>query len=319
MKPPLALVVLLSFCGALFAADSQPAADPVVQAAEFQFAAGQLKPQSGHIVLHGGLAMADLPANLRYLSPADTRTVLTKIWGNPDGPDTLGMIVPKDFDPNSAASWAVVMTYEEDGYVKDDDAATIDYTKLLAQMKEGVAEANKEREKQGYHTVDLVGWARPPHYDATAKKLYWAKELNFGGESAHTLNYNIRMLGRRGVLVLNAVAGMNQLATVEAATPAILGAVNFQEGHRYADFNGDTDKVATYGIAALVAGGLAAKAGFFKLLWVGLLAFKKVIIIALIALASQFKKLLAWIRSRQTKSAFVAPTGSDAPPPPAAG
>src|SRR2546426_2131137 len=33
------------------------------------------------------------------------------------------------------------------------------------------------------------------------------------------------------------------------------------EGHRYADFVPGTDKVAEYGIAALIAGGVAAKAG----------------------------------------------------------
>lgn len=317
MKLPL---VLLAFGLAvrLLAADPAPAADAAAKIAELQRAARALKPQSGEIVLRGGIAKATLPAGLRYLDAADTRTVLTKLWGNPTGPDTLGMIVPKGFDPLAADGWAVVITYEEDGYVKDDDAATIDYTKLLAEMKEGVAAANEERRKQGYQPIELVGWAKPPRYDAAAKKLYWAKDVKFGHSSEHTLNYSIRMLGRRGVLVLNAVAGMDQLGTVEAATPTILEAVNFQEGHRYADFNGDTDKVATYGIAALVAGGIAAKAGFFKLLWVGILAFKKIIIVALIGLGSQFKKLLAWIRGRRTKSAFVAPTEGDAPPPPAA-
>lgn len=76
---------------------------------------------------------------------------------------------------------------------------------------------------------------------------------------ARRLNYNIRMLGRRGVLVINVVAGMPQLADVEKATPALLAMVDFQPSHRYADFNADTDKTATYGLAALVAGGVAAK------------------------------------------------------------
>jgi len=188
--------------------------------------------------------------------------------------------------------------------VKDKDASKIDYAKMLGEMKESTAEASKDREKQGYSPIELVGWASPPRYDAAAHKLYWAKELKFGQSAEHTLNYNIRMLGRKGVLVLNAVAGMNQLKQVEASTPAILGMVNFQEGHRYADFNEDTDKVATYGIAALVAGGVAAKAGFFKLLWVGILAFKKIIIIAVIAIGAFVKKL--W-DARKARNAFTAP------------
>jgi uncharacterized membrane-anchored protein len=111
--------------------------------------------------------------------------------------------------------------------------------------------------------------------------------------------------------VVNAVAPIAELPAVQAATPALLAMVNFQEGHRYADFNDDTDKVATYGLAALVAGGIAAKAGFFKVIWLGILAFKKFIIIAVIALAGWGKKL--WENARQRK-AIAAPTDINPPP-----
>jgi len=104
---------------------------------------------------------------------------------------------------------------------------------------------------------------------------------------------------------------IDQLKEVEQATPALLGMVDFQEGHRYADFNDDTDKVATYGLAALIAGGVAAKAGFFKLLWVGILAFKKVIIMALIAIGSQFGKIRDWIRGRMAaRETSAVPSGN---------
>ena len=45
------------------------------------------------------------------------------------------------------------------------------------------------------------------------------------------------MLGRRGVLELNVLAGMDQLSEIEQATPSLLEMVDFQAGHRYADFN----------------------------------------------------------------------------------
>jgi uncharacterized membrane-anchored protein len=309
MKLRLLFAALLAALGS-FAFAGEPPPDAAARAAELKKLIGSLKPQAGEHVLPGGIAKIALPPDLRYLSPADAETVLYKIWGNPGGQRTLGLIVPDGFDPVADSSWAVVITFEEDGYVKDDDAAKIDYTKMLADMQERVRDSNKEREKQGYPSLELVGWAAPPRYDAATKKLYWAKELKFGGRPDNTLNYNIRILGRRGVLNLNAVAEMKQLQTVEAATPAILAAVNFQEGHRYADFNESTDKVATYGLAALVAGGLAAKTGILKALWLGILAFKKFIIIGLIALASSAGKIWNWIRGRSNKPA-------DAPSPPA--
>jgi uncharacterized membrane-anchored protein len=183
------------------------------------------------------------------------------------------------------------MTYEEDGYVKDEEAEKIDYSELLTEMKKAVEDQNPERQKAGYEPIHLVGWAKAPYYDQQRHKLYWAKELKFGANQENTLNYNIRMLGRRGVLVLNAVAGMAQLPEIEQATPRILAAVDFNPGHRYADFKPGSDKVATYGLAAMVAGGVAAKLGFFKGIWLAILGAKKFVIVAVIAIAAWLRKL----------------------------
>ena len=302
------LALLLLTISSLFAAESAP--DAAGRVAAMQKLASSITYRQGEAVIGDGLAKITVPAQFRFLDSKDAGIVLTDLWGNPKGIKTLGAIVPSGFDPLGDESWFVVITYDEDGYVKDDDAAKLDYTKMLTEMQESTREANQQRTKAGYGTVDLVGWAKPPRYDASTHKLYWAKELKFGGEKGNTLNYNIRMLGRSGVLVLNAVASMHQLAQVEAATPAILTTVNFQDGHRYADYNSSTDKTATYGLAALVAGGIAAKAGLFKGLWIALLAFKKVILLALVAMAGSIKKFFAWIRGRN-----VAPPSTPVEPP----
>ncbi len=101
------------------------------------------------------------------------------------------------------------------------------------------------------------------------------------------------MLGRRGVLELNAIASIDQFAMIDKETPQILGMVDFKEGSRYADFDPKVDKVAKYGIATLVAGGAlaaAAKLGLLKGFWVFILAAKKFIIIGAVALVALFKK-----------------------------
>jgi len=246
-----------------------------------------LRYQAVPVKIGGDLATLSLPDSLRYLDPADTKTVLVDLWGNPPSGagGTLGMIVPNGVDFTSPSAWAVVITYQADGHVKDEDANKINYDELLASMQKSTREENKEREKQGYEPIELVGWAAPPKYDSEGKKLYWAQELAFGSSPDHTLNYNIRILGRQGVLVLNAVAAQKDLPVIEAATPELLAAVSFNPGNRYADFNSSTDKVAAYGIAALVAGGIAAKAGLFKGLWLAVLAFKKFIILGIAAVA----------------------------------
>jgi uncharacterized membrane-anchored protein len=253
-----------------------------------------LKYQQGEIALQNGLATLRVPDGFRFLNKSDAQTVLVKLWGNPPSSDPLGMLMPVEVSPLSAESWAVVLTYEPDGYVSDKDAEKINYTELLAQMQKDMISANEERRKGGYEPIHLVGWAKAPRYDSQTHKLYWAKELKFGSQPENTLNYNIRMLGRGGVLVLNGVAAMSQLPDIEQATPKILGAIDFNPGHRYADFNPKSDKIASYGLAALVAGGAAAtavKLGLFKGLWLAILAAKKFIIIGVVAILASFRKL----------------------------
>lgn len=277
-------VLLLS--AASYAADAPP---KTMTAAQFE---ASLKYKKGEVALPGGVATLKIPDSFRYLDPKDAERVLVQAWGNPSGDGTLGMLFPAGASPVSDNGWGVVITYEEDGYVSDKDADSINYDSLIKEMKEGTAESNKEREKQGYQTVDLVGWAAKPYYDKDAHKLYWAKELAFGGNAEHTLNYNIRVLGRRGVLVLNAVAGMDQLVSVEKDMRNVLAFTDFNPGHRYADFDSKTDKTATYGIAALVAGGLAAKAGLFTKLFAVLLAAKKLVIVGVVAIGAFIANLL---------------------------
>jgi uncharacterized membrane-anchored protein len=261
--------------------------EATLAAAEFE---SQLDFKRGKIVLPGGMATLNVPENFRYLSPEQTDRILVEAWGNPPGTKTLGMLFPSDISPLSEEGWGVVITFQEDGYVKDDEAGKIDYEELLKQMKEATAEDNKERQKQGFEPVNLVGWAASPHYDQAAHKLYWAKELNFASAPANTLNYDIRMLGRRGVLSFNAVAAMNQLGTIENDMKEVLGFAEFNPGHRYADFSSGTDKVAAYGIGALIAGKVAAKVGFFKLALGFILAGKKFLLLALIPVIALAKK-----------------------------
>jgi len=248
-----------------------------------------LHPQQGRITLPGKIATLDLPPTFRYLTPEDASHLL-EAWGNPPDPRTLGMIVPAGVDPLAEEGWGVVVSYDKDGHVKDGDADSIDYTKLLKEMQENTAEANEERKKQGYSTMTLVGWAETPHYDKASHKLYWAKDYQDEDEKHHSLNYDIRVLGREGVLVLGAVATMSQLASVKTEMQKVTAFTNFTEGNRYTDFNEKTDKVAEYGLAALVAGGVAAKLGLFGKLLALLVAFKKIIVVGVAALGSAIFK-----------------------------
>ncbi|HNG59775.1 MAG TPA: DUF2167 domain-containing protein, partial [Cellvibrionaceae bacterium] len=251
-----------------------------------------LNPQAGLINLPGGVATLNLPAQFSYLTPAATERLLVEGWGNPPGTKTLGMVIPTEVNPVEAGGWGVVITYEADGHISDADADEINYTDLLKDMQEDNAAANQERIKEGYGSMLLIGWAEAPHYDKSSHKFYWAKEFKTDQPGANSLNYNIRVLGRSGVLVLNAVASMEEMPVIRAQMPSLLTATEFVQGNRYEDFNANTDHVAEYGLAALVAGGAAAKLGLFAKLAALFIAFKKLIIIGAVAVGGFIMKLL---------------------------
>lgn len=247
--------------------------------------------QKGNVELPGGIATLNVPENFRYIGPDDSKRFLEEGWGNPNGSGQIGMLLPMDTDLFGDAGWAVVVSYQEDGYVSDKDAGKIDYDKMLKSMQKSTLENNQYRQEKGFPPLTLVGWAESPHYDSQSKKLYWAKELKFGQDEQHTLNYNIRILGRKGVLVMNAVSGMDQLPMVQERMEQIIAFADFNEGYRYADFNPEVDKMATYGIAALIGGKLAAKAGLLAKLGGLLVAFKKIIIVGFLAVVGFLSKL----------------------------
>ncbi len=261
----------------------------------------------GSIPLEQDVATIKLQSGFRYLDSADATKVLSDLWGNPRQ-QTLGMIFP----PESAESdsfWGVIVEgFEMEGYVKDEDADKLDAAKMLKEIQDGQKEANVQRKQQGYSELEIVGWAMPPIYDREAKKLTWALDIKRVGGDRHSVNYYIRILGRRGYLVLNALGGLDQVKEIEAATPQVLAMVEFNEGHRYADFDEKKgDKVATYGIAGLILGAVGLKA----LAKVGLLALfakkfgfillflKKFAIVIVAAGAVLFSKIKSYFSGRK--------------------
>ena len=252
--------------------------------------------KTGTIELAGGVAKLEVPADFYYLNPQDTSTVLTEFWGNPPSEPLLGMLFAEGSTPFDRESWGVTIEYSQEGYVSDEDADDIDYDDLLSSMQEGTREESKQRADMGYESIELVGWASSPFYDKESHKLHWAQEIRFGDQPVHTLNYNIRVLGRKGVLVLNFIAGMDQLDLISSKVNTVVDMADFNAGSTYDDFNPEIDEVAAYGIGALVAGKLAAKTGLLAGL---LIILKKFGVFILIGLGALFGKIFSKKQSQE--------------------
>ena len=279
----LTAALLLATLGFIRAEDKQPTPEQMAAFQQAMKTIAGLQYQSGEIGLIGGKAKIQLTPDFQFLDSANARKVLVDIWHNPPGAGSVtGMIVPKGSNFLDQDSWAVILQWKDEGYVKDNDFETIDFGKMLQELKEGSIEASKEREKAGYGKLELAGWAAQPHYDRATHKLYYAKNFNTEGP-VQQLNYDIRILGRAGFFEMSILASAPQLAEIEAKAPAVLGMVDFTEGNRYTDYKSG-DKTAAYGIAALIAGGIAAKAGVFKVIALFAVKFAKLIVVGVVAL-----------------------------------
>jgi uncharacterized membrane-anchored protein len=123
----------------------------------------------------------------------------------------------------------------------------------------------------------LVGWFIEPHYDLVTRRLEWGVRLKTESGDP-VVNYTIKLLGRRGVMDAVLVSDPQSFEHDTREFKSVLQGYSFNEGERYSEFRSG-DKVAEYGLSALVIGGAAAaavKSGAFmklaKVLGVGLLA-----------------------------------------------
>jgi len=261
----------------------------------------QLSPQTGRIAIPQAQATLDLGEKYLFYGPEDAERILVEAWGNPpeEASGVLGLVMPSGTTPFSDA-WGAVVTFEASGYVEDDDARDADYDAMMAQMQEAAITANEERRAAGFSAVNIVGWAQVPRYDSVAHSVVWARELAFEGEGVNSLNYDLRTLGRTGVLSINLVATMPELGKIRTVADDFAQLAAFDQGARYDDFNAATDESAGYGIAGLVAGGaglaVAKKLGVLAIL----LKFIKPILFGLIVLLGAFGgRIRRWFGRRE--------------------
>ncbi|MEW6283360.1 MAG: DUF2167 domain-containing protein [Candidatus Eremiobacterota bacterium] len=237
------------------------------------------------IVLDGGNATLDLPEGFAYYGKAKTRKILEESEGVSDDSD-IGIVVGTAEEDE----FAIFLSYEKTGYVKDDEAGKLDAEAILKSLKEGTEAANEERRKRGIAELHVKDWAEAPRYDKAQHQVVWA--VRGVGSDGEVINYNTRVLGREGVLSENLVTDPGHLDRAKPKVAEILAATRYNEGKRYEDYK-PGDKVAEYGLMGLILGSLAlSKGGIFKAILAFVLAFKKVIILGVVGLGAMLGKVL---------------------------
>lgn len=281
-------------------AELTPQAKQEVQAATQQAqAALQSGPQDIKLL---DQAVLKLPAGFGFVpNPAAKR--LMAAWGNVPGDDLLGLVIPTSGGQN----WFLVVTYEKSGYIKDDDAKHWKVDELLDNLRQGTEENNKRRVSLGIPQMEIVGWVRQPDYDAGSHHLIWsiqAKNKDIDTERPPVVNYNTFVLGREGYISMDLVSDLAAVQGYTDSVRTLLDDLSFNAGKRYQDFDSSTDKVAEYGLAALVGGVVLKKIGLFALAAAFFIKIWKLTFLAVIGAVTAVRKF--WKR----KQAAVLP-----PPP----
>ncbi|MEX2045234.1 MAG: DUF2167 domain-containing protein [Opitutus sp.] len=235
----------------------------------------------------GKAAELKLPAGHGFVGP-DSLDLFYQLTQNVRSGNEVGVVV--------APGFMLFFDYDEVGYVKDGDKDKLDAAKLMKTMSEGQNAANEDRKSRGWDELKLQGWATPPHYDERTNNLRWAINLSTSADGHREIfiNESIRLLGRSGVMNVTLASDSAGFKTAETQVEKLLADnFNYVSGQKYAEFKAG-DKIAAYGLSALVLGGagvMAAKAGLFANLGVLLGKFWKGIVAVVLALAAGFRKL----------------------------
>lgn len=299
MKNSLASIFALFFvCAASFGQQPQPAAGAAAEPTPEQKAAelkkineqiesfGWTRQGKGNI---GGMAQIDIPAGYRFTDGRGASKML-EFYGNPPSNSYLGMLATENFEEHS-----IIFEFQDIGYVKDDEKDKLDADELLKTQREGQEQGNKQRKEMGLDELEITGWAVPPRFNDQTKNLEWALILRSKDTGGTTINHNTRILGRKGVMEVTLLCSPEELQTLLPAYQKILAGFTYVDGERYAEYRSG-DKVAEYGLTALIAGGGAyalAKSGWLAKLGVLFAKLGKGAILIVVGLAVAVKKFFS--------------------------
>jgi uncharacterized membrane-anchored protein len=259
-------------------------------------------PMTGNL---GSIAEIQVPEGFLFTDKKGAQKLLELTHNQTSGSE-VGAIVPAGEE-----SYFLIFEFDDVGYIKDDDKDKIDADGLLKGMTEGTEEANEYRKEQGWPELHVVGWETPPFYDPATHNLTWAVRIR--SPRGDSINYSTRILGRHGAMKVDLVVSPNEYQQVIPAYNSLISGYNFSSGNKYAEFV-KGDKLAGYGLTALIAGGAGAaavKTGLFAKFWKVIVVFFakawKLVAVAIAGLAALLKKIFGKSQPE--------PAGDIVPPP----
>jgi uncharacterized membrane-anchored protein len=229
-----------------------------------------------------------VPKGFLFTGEEGSRKFMELTENIPSGRE-LGVLGPEDL------KWFIVFEFGSIGYVKDDEKDSLDADAMLKAIQSATEKSNEERKRRGWGTLTVLDWVQPPHYDGTTHNLEWSTKCQ-DDKGNLVSNHNTRYLGRRGVMTVSLVADTEALSSTLPGFRKVMSGFAYTPDNSYKAFV-KGDKVAGYGLTALIVGGAAAaatKSGLLKTFW-------KLIVAGIVGLGALLKKIFA-ARRRQAET-----------------
>lgn len=277
--------------------DTQPTDAEVMQQIE-----ASLPYKTGDITIDD-VAVIKLPQGYKYLQGEDAYKVITEMWGQEIKRDDIDAIIVADGDMLvDDADPAVMVNYEDGGYVSDSDAQDIDPDEILKNWRS----TDKED-----HTKTL-DWLIKPVYDNQTHTFTYASQFEILGYNdvvvGKSVNYSLYSFNRHGSIILTGTGTAEIFDRTNKITTTVADGIEYLPGHDYSSYT-KGDKISDMTIGGIAAGGIVgavlAKTGILAVV----LKFIKVIAVAVIAIVAGFWKRIRG-KKEEVKTEEVADSAS---------
>lgn len=245
----------------------------------------------------GALASLEASPEARYLPGIQSAQYLS-LKGNPEQTGQR-VVAPPD------GSWFATYSYEPSGHV--DDSGDLRAEELMKALLRDEETSNRKRAEAGLPSLHITGWEMEPQYDSSTNSLQWGLRIR-SDDGQDILNRTVRILGREGYVSGTLVTTQGMTTPAIMAFDAVNRTVRFERGSKYIEFR-EGDRIAQYGMSALVTGGVGAVAiktgaaqGIFAALFTGIEGISAIVAAMLTAMYGGISTMRRRLRRNAERS-----------------
>lgn len=238
-------------------ASADPAAPPQLSEAEARIAA--LRAEG--VVGPAKIRLADqatllLPADRVFIPQEPARKLAAEV-GLELRAGAQGIVLPA----RDKIEWLAPVEVLLDGHISA-SRDQLDGAKLLAAFEASLPQVNAQRAAAGQPAVVLQGWMTPPELDEKQRLSVCVNVSTENDPAGQDRFFNCEAwaLGREGAIKVGVADAAGMAESLKGEAQALAGAIVFDHGKAYADFDPAIDRAASYSAADLLIHDVSAKA-----------------------------------------------------------